>query len=162
MSAEVNFVCLPFEALSLEQLYAALALRQEVFVVEQQCFYQDADGKDLDAWHLLGSNAGAELVAYARILPKGVAYAEYPAIGRIITGAKVRGTGAGRALVARAISECERLCGPGPIKIGAQSYLEHFYRSFGFEVVGEPYLEDGIPHLHMLRPASHPARGAPQ
>ncbi len=154
MSHAVTFQCLPFEALSLRQLYAALALRQEVFVVEQTCYYQDADGKDFDAWHLLGANTAGELVAYARILPKGVAYAEYPAIGRIITSAKVRGTGAGRALVARAIAECESLFGTGPIKIGAQSYLEHFYRGFGFEVVGEPYLEDGIPHLHMIRQAA--------
>lgn len=147
----VTFECLPFKALNLVQLYRVLALRQEVFIVEQTCYYQDADGKDLDAWHLLGTDSAGDLVAYARILPQGVAYPDYPAIGRIITSAKVRGSGTGRALVAEAIACCERLCGPGPIKIGAQSYLERFYRGFGFEVVGAPYLEDGIPHLHMIR-----------
>ena len=148
----LHFECLHFSKLNTRQLYALLALRQEVFIVEQTCYYQDADGKDLDAWHLMGTDEAGNLAAYARILPKGLAYEEYPAIGRIITSAKVRRTGAGRALVARAIEECERLCGPGPIKIGAQSYLEQFYHSFGFEVVGAPYLEDGIPHLHMIRP----------
>jgi len=151
MKTEVTFECIPFDALQLTQLYQALSLRQEVFVVEQTCYYLDADGKDLSARHLLGTNAAGELVAYARILPKGIAYPDYPAIGRVITSAKVRGTGAGRALMTEAIACCERWCGAGPIKIGAQSYLEHFYRSFGFEVVGEPYLEDGIPHVHMIR-----------
>lgn len=152
MSIPVKFECLSFHKLSLEQLYRALALRQEVFVVEQTCYYQDADGKDPDCWHLLGLNGDNKLVAYARILPKGIAYSEYPAIGRIITAASVRGKGVGRELVANAIEACETLCGKGPIKIGAQAYLEKFYQSFGFEVVGEPYLEDGIPHLHMIRP----------
>ena len=152
MSSAVKFECMPFHHLSLEQLYRAMALRQEVFVVEQTCYYQDADGKDLDCWHLLGTIGDSNLVAYARILPKGIAYPEYPAIGRIITAGSVRGKGVGRELVAKAIEACESLCGKGPIKIGAQAYLEKFYQSYGFEVVGEPYLEDGIPHLHMIRP----------
>ncbi len=87
MKPALHFECLPFDALSIKQLYAALALRQEVFVVEQRCFYQDADGKDPLAWHLLGADDRGELVAYARIFPKGAAYAEYPAIGRILSGA---------------------------------------------------------------------------
>jgi ElaA protein len=152
MSGIVNFECLAFHELSLMQLYEALALRQEVFVVEQACYYKDADGKDKESWHLLGTNSEKIIVAYARILPKGVAYPDYPAIGRIITAGTVRGKGVGRQLVAHAIEVCESFCGRGPIKIGAQAYLEKFYQSFGFEVSGDPYLEDGIPHLHMIRP----------
>ena len=152
MSMDVHFECMPFDQLTLEKLYQSLALRQEVFVVEQACYYQDADGKDLESWHLLGMDNQHSLVAYARILPKGLAYRDYPAIGRIITSGRVRGCGIGRQLVARAIEECIQLFGEGPIKIGAQAYLQKFYESFGFQVVGDPYLEDGIPHLHMIRP----------
>lgn len=152
MKGTVNFECIPFHQLTLEKLYQAMALRQEVFVVEQTCYYQDADGKDLESWHLLGLDDQGSLVAYARILPKGLAYRDYPAIGRIITSSKVRGCGIGRQLVARAIQECLTLCGNEPIKIGAQAYLQNFYESFGFQMVGEPYLEDGIPHIHMIRP----------
>jgi ElaA protein len=148
----VRFVCLPFGELTVWQLYAVLALRQEVFVVEQTCYYQDADGKDPEAWHLLGLDSRDTLVAYARILPRGLAYPDYPAIGRIITSPSVRRTGIGRQLVNAAIDQCQQLCGSGPIKIGAQAYLEYFYRSFGFETTGAPYLEDGIPHIHMIRP----------
>jgi ElaA protein len=148
----LRFECIAFESFSPAQLYEVMALRQEVFVVEQACFYLDADGKDPEAWHLCGyDEATGALAAYARILPKGTAYPEYPAIGRILTGSKARGTGAGRILVTEAIAACERLCGVGPIKIGAQSHLERFYGSFGFKKVGEPYLEDGIPHIHMIR-----------
>jgi ElaA protein len=147
----IAFVCKSFDELSTAELYRAMALRQEVFVVEQQCFYQDADGKDPLAWHLLGTDAEGDLVAYARIFPRGAVYDEYPAIGRIITSMKVRGTGAGRLLVAEAIRHCERLCGKLPIKIGAQAHLDRFYGEFGFRMVGEPYLEDGIPHIYMVR-----------
>ena len=148
----IRFVCLPFGELTVWQLYHILALRQEVFVVEQTCYYQDADGKDFESWHLLGLDEQDVLVAYARILPKGLAYPDYPAIGRIITSPTVRRTGVGRTLVAEAIEQCRLRCGAGPIQIGAQAYLEHFYQSFGFETTGDLYLEDGIPHLHMIRP----------
>ncbi len=142
--------CLPFEALSVYQLYEIMALRQEVFVVEQNCPYLDADGKDLKGWHLMLRDATAKLIAYARLLPKGISY-EYPAIGRIVSAPSARGTGAGRQLVQMAIEDCYRLFGKEPIKIGAQTYLLNFYQSFGFEVVSEEYLEDGIPHVEMIK-----------
>lgn len=147
----LHFQCIPFNQLTVHQLYEAMALRQEVFVVEQNCPYLDADGKDQAGWHLLGRNEHDQLVAYARLLPKGISYPEYPSIGRIVSAPNARGTGAGRALVQEAIEACDRLFGKQPIKIGAQVYLLKFYQSFGFEPVGEEYLEDGIPHISMLK-----------
>ncbi len=145
------FECLYFDDLSLRQLYALMALRQEVFVVEQHCPYLDADGKDLQCWHLLGTHPDGQLVAYARLLPIGLAYDDYPAIGRIITSPGIRNSGAGRALVAEAIRQCQKLWGNTHLKIGAQAHLERFYQTFGFIKTGEPYLEDGIPHIYMIR-----------
>ncbi len=147
----LNFECIPFHQLTIFQLYEIMVLRQEVFVVEQNCPYLDADGKDQESWHLMAWNTAGKLVAYARLLPKGVAYSDYPAIGRIVNAPTVRGTGVGRALVQRAIETAIQLFGNEPIKIGAQLYLRQFYQSFGFESVGEEYLEDGILHISMIR-----------
>ncbi|MFN7118772.1 MAG: GNAT family N-acetyltransferase [Saprospiraceae bacterium] len=149
----MTFQCLPFAQLSVFQLYECMALRQEVFVVEQNCVYQDCDGKDLKGWHLMGYNTDGKLVAYARLLPQGTSYPDYPSIGRIVTSPSARGDGAGRALVQAAITEMHQLFGKVPIKIGAQLYLLKFYQSFGFQPVGEEYLEDGIPHIEMILPA---------
>ncbi len=146
----LTFTCLPFDQLTLTELYAVLALRQEVFVVEQNCPYQDCDGKDQPAWHLLGRNGQGTLVCYTRLLPAGVAYADYPSIGRVVSAPAARGTGAGKLLLARSIELCHELFGPRAIKIGAQTYLLHFYESFGFRSTGEEYLEDGIPHTKMV------------
>lgn len=136
-------------------LYDALVLRSLVFVVEQKCVFLEPDGKDRMAHHLLGrevegENAG-RLVAYTRLVPPGVTYAE-PSISRVVTHPDVRRTGAGRELMRESIART-RLLWPGPIRIGAQRYLERFYGEFGFEVAGEPYLEDDIPHIEMLLPA---------
>lgn len=150
----LDYSCLPFDHLSVRQLYAIMALRQEVFVVEQNCPYLDADGKDPDAWHLMAHTPDGQLVAYTRLLPKGVAYPEYISIGRVVTSALARGTGSGRALMHKSIVMCRLLFGDGPIKIGAQSYLLDFYGSFGFESTGKEYLEDGIPHTEMILPAA--------
>lgn len=144
------FTCKKFEALSLEELYATMVLRQEVFVVEQDCVYLDADGKDQAAWHLLGMQ-GDTLGAYLRIIPKGISYGEYVSIGRVVTSEKVRGTGAGKALMRAALVEAEKHFPNQAIKISAQSHLTKFYQDFGFEPVGEGYLEDGIPHIAMIR-----------
>ncbi|MDX1942446.1 MAG: GNAT family N-acetyltransferase [Saprospiraceae bacterium] len=149
----LTFQCVPFHQLDVFQLYKIMALRQEVFVVEQNCPYLDADGKDLKGWHLTGLNSENQLIAYARLLPKGVSYPDYPSIGRIATSAKARGTGAGRALVQEALIECNRLFENEAVKIGAQLYLLKFYQSFGFESIGEEYLEDGIPHIEMIKPS---------
>jgi ElaA protein len=140
-----------FEDLDLYELYAILALRQEVFCVEQNCPYLDCDGKDFESWHLLGVDELGELACYTRLLPPGVAYESYASIGRVVTSPRSRGTGLGKLLMQKSIEECEALFGKIPIKIGAQSYLLNFYESFGFQSTGEEYLEDGIPHTKMIR-----------
>ena len=148
----IEFHCLHFDELSLHQLYDLMKLRQEVFVVEQDCVYLDADDKDQDSWHLMGVDDQRQLLAYCRLVKKGVSYAGYPSIGRVITAEQGRGKGYGQLLIKEAIQQCEQLFGKTALKIGAQTYLLRFYQSFGFNPVGEEYLEDGIPHIHMIRP----------
>ncbi len=149
----MEFQCLAFEQLNITQLYDIMALRQSVFVVEQNCPYLDADGKDPQGWHLMAKAADGGLLAYARLLPAGVSYPEYPSIGRVVSAPQARGQGAGRALMQAAIQYCEQLFSNQPIKIGAQTYLLPFYQSFGFQPVGNIYIEDGIPHIAMIRAA---------
>lgn len=134
------------------ELYTILQLRNEVFIVEQNCPYQDLDNKDQKSFHLMGVMQG-QLAAYARLLPQGVSY-EYASIGRVITSPKQRRSGAGKALMHEAIKRCTQLFGDGAIKLGAQLYLKSFYESFGFQQTSDMYLEDGIPHIEMLRQAS--------
>lgn len=141
--------CKHFEALNVQELYAILRLRNEVFVVEQQCVFQDADDKDLQCFHLVGW-VNNELAAYARLVPAGLSYSEI-SIGRIITSPCYRGRGYGKELMQQAISFCYQLFNEQPIKIGAQLYLQRFYEDFGFEQSGEVYDEDGIDHIHMLK-----------
>ncbi len=138
-----------FEALSSKELYAILRLRNEVFVVEQNCVFQDADDKDADSYHLMGW-IGDDLAAYTRIVPRGIAF-PYNSIGRVVTSPKYRKTGAGKALMQKSIDVCDALFDKQPIKIGAQLYLLKFYESFGFVQTGEVYDEDGIDHIHMIR-----------
>jgi ElaA protein len=140
---------LPFDRLTTRQLYEVLALRQRVFVVEQNCPYLDADGLDPQCWHGLGRR-GEVLVASARLVPPGLKYAE-PAIGRVVSAPEARGEGLGRELMLEAIAQVKRLYPGQDIRLGAQRYLEKFYRSLGFSPVGEPYDEDGIPHIEMVR-----------
>lgn len=147
----VAFTCVPFSELTVYQLYEILALRQEVFVVEQNCPYQDCDGKDLDSWHLLGRDATGKLVCYTRLLPEGISYPNYTSIGRVVSSPSVRNTGIGKVLMENSIKKCIELFGNQPIKIGAQTYLLRFYEGFGFLSTGEEYLEDGIPHTKMVR-----------
>lgn len=142
----------PFDALTLAELYALLQLRSEVFVVEQACAFQDIDGHDPAALHLLGHTAAGELAAYARLFDAGRSYAQV-SIGRVVTSPRYRRQGLGRQLLLQALTQCEAQFGSQPIKIGAQLYLRAFYESFGFAQQGEGYLEDGIPHIYMLRPA---------
>lgn len=144
-----QFYCLRFDQLSLQQLYDIMALRQEVFVVEQDCVYLDADGKDQESIHLMAYSEKGQLAAYARIMPKGLRYVNYIAIGRIVSSPAHRGKGIGRLLVQECLTQIRQLFGEQAIKISAQSYLLKFYESFGFQTVGEPYLEDGIPHVAM-------------
>ena len=143
----------PFEALTPSDLYAAMQLRQQVFVVEQACAYLDADGADEVAQHLLGWRAidgNRRLVAYARLFAPGIKYAE-ASIGRVVTHPDVRGTGAGRELLAESVRLVDENGWGGQIRIAAQKYLEKFYAGFGFTRVTDPYLEDDIWHVDMLR-----------
>ncbi len=147
----LTFDWLPFDRLSGREVHDVLQLRQRVFVVEQTCAYLDADGLDLRCWHGLGAQDGV-LVATARIVPPGEKYEE-PAIGRVVTSPDVRRNGAGRALMVSSIAQVKRLYPGQGIRLSAQRYLEQFYSSLGFEPVGEPYEEDGIPHIEMVRGA---------
>jgi ElaA protein len=157
VSAAPRFRCLPFGELDAAALYAVLRLRSAVFVVEQQCVFLDMDDRDAAALHLLGDVAidgGApQLVAAARLFGPGLCYPE-ASIGRVVTAPEVRGTGVGRALMRRAIAECAARWPSVPIRIGAQRYLERFYADLGFVVDGAPYVEDGIPHIEMVRVAA--------
>ncbi len=147
----LNFTCKAFDSLSLAELYELMALRQQVFVVEQDCPYLDADGLDQQSWHLMGYEPGGPMLAYARLLPEGLAYSDYTSIGRVVTHTSSRSKGYGKQLMHRAIDEIIERFGATPIKISAQCYLIKFYESFGFQAVGEGYMEDGIPHIAMLR-----------
>jgi ElaA protein len=138
-----------FDALSKQELYAVLRLRAEVFVVEQACVFQDLDGADDRAMHLLGQQ-GDQLVAYARCFASGVKFIE-ASIGRVIAHARVRSMGVGHALMREAIVRLQQHWGAQPIRIGAQKHLNNFYVQHGFVDTGQPYLEDGIEHIEMLR-----------
>lgn len=138
----------PFEQLSAGELYTALQLRGVVFVVEQNCVFQDLDGTDPQALHLLGWRAG-DLLAYARCFAPGIQFAE-ASIGRIATRQDVRGTGLGHQLVAQALDLVHASWGRQPIRIGAQARLKDFYRRHGFVDTGIDYVEDGIDHVEML------------
>ena len=142
-----------FEQLSPADMYAAMQIRQRVFVVEQNCAYLDADGSDQRAMHLLGwrgEGRARRLIAYARIFPPRIKYAE-ASIGRVVTHPDVRGSGVGRELMTEAIRLTEATGWGREIRIAAQMYLERFYEGFGFKRVSEPYLEDDIWHVDMRR-----------
>ena len=138
-----------FAVLSVDDLYDALALRSQVFVVEQNCVFLDADGADRASGHLLGRDAAGVLQGYLRIVDPGVKFAE-PSIGRVITSAASRGSGLGHQLVAEGIRHCLEAWPGQPIRIGAQARLENFYARHGFVRDGADYTEDGIPHCEML------------
>ena len=138
-----------FEELSLHELYQLLQLRAEVFVVEQDCVYQDIDGKDEKALHVLGYEDG-KLVAYTRIFPPGIYFKE-AAIGRVVVKSNTRKNKFGHEIMRASIKAVEENFNTNTIKLSAQTYLTKFYESHGFEQMGEGYLEDGIPHIAMIR-----------
>ena len=144
-----------FDELSNEDLYEILQVRQEVFGVEQNCVYQDADDLDKNAWHLIArgdTNLGTrKIIGYLRIVYPSYKYAE-PSIGRVLTVKEARGTGLGKALMAAALTKIEQEFPHQAVRISAQLYLERFYSEFGFEKVTEPYDEDGILHIEMVSP----------
>ena len=145
---ELNWILKKFEELTPAELYAIMQLRNEVFVVEQNCVYQDADNKDLKSHHFMGWDSET-LVTYTRLLPQDVSYAE-ASIGRVVSSPKYRGTGSGRELMQRSIAHSFNLFNCNTIKIGAQVYLKKFYESLGFVQSSDEYLEDNIPHIEML------------
>ena len=140
-----------FDDLSPRDIHDLYQARVAVFVLEQKCPFQDLDGADPQCWHLIGrASPQGEVLAYSRLVPPGVKYPE-PSIGRVLTTAAARRTGAGRELMAESIARLEKLWPGRPIRIGAQQYLERFYGSFGFARTSAPYDEDGIMHIEMTR-----------
>lgn len=137
-----------FSDLSLNELYNILQLRSEIFVVEQNCVYNDLDGFDTEAVHLFHKKEG-KIVAYARILKPGTRFADF-SIGRVVVKQSERGTGLGIELMEAAKNYITNVLGAKKIKISAQSYLQKFYENLGFEVITEMYLEDEIPHFGMV------------
>jgi len=143
--------CKEFVSLTLSELYRLLALRQAVFIVEQNCPYLDADGLDEKAWHLfISDDDTGELIACTRVLPPGLVYPKQAAIGRMVVHPQFRRRNLARQMMTRSIALCRQLYGETGIKISAQSYLTGFYASCGFAETGEQYLEDGIPHSRMI------------
>ncbi|MFM2481861.1 GNAT family N-acetyltransferase [Celerinatantimonas sp. YJH-8] len=145
----INWQLKTFQQLSLEQLYALLKLRVDVFVVEQNCPYSDLDDLDTNPQlqHLLGYH-GEQLVAYARLLPAGLTH-QTPSIGRVIVAKEARRGQVGYALLEEAIRATQTLWPNQPVTIAAQQHLEHFYQNKGFVTISDTFLEDGIPHVHM-------------
>lgn len=137
-----------FATLTPGELYAFLRLRSEVFVVEQNCVFLDADNKDIYCHHLMLFD-NKRLIAYARLVPPGVSYREM-SIGRVVTAKDARNMGAGKQLMQHAVHYCRKIFGDGPIRIGAQYYLEKFYTEIGFTATGDIYDEDGIEHIEMI------------
>jgi ElaA protein len=152
LPAMPTWQCLRYAELTRDDVYDLLRLRSEVFVVEQACPYLDPDGKDRDphAHHLLGRAADGSLIAYARLLPPGLSYAE-ASVGRVVTSPSTRGQGLGHALVIEALKQIDRLWPHADVQIGAQAHLAAYYAKHGFVICSEVYDEDGIPHVHMRR-----------
>lgn len=153
--ASLSWRCARLELLSSLELARIYRARQLVFSIEQDCVYLDADEADEHSFHLAAwSPAHVLPLAYARLVDPGIKYAE-PSMGRVITTEAARGTGLGRELVRRVVALADAQFPGCGVRISAQSHLRRFYGAFGFEPVGDDYLEDGIPHVQMLRgPAS--------
>lgn len=151
MYSTLSYSIVHYSEIDKDVLYEILSIRQEVFVVEQDCPYLDADGKDRQAYHVIGKDGHGTIQAYARLLEKGLSYDQYCSIGRVITRKSIRGKGQGRTLMQFCIDNCTLLWKEVPIKISAQAHLDCFYNSLGFVASGEAYLEDGIPHIGMVR-----------
>ncbi|HWS40538.1 MAG TPA: GNAT family N-acetyltransferase [Arenimonas sp.] len=148
---KISFEWSRLEQLSGLQFHEIIAHRERVFVVEQNCPFQDADDYDAHSWHLVG-RVDDQFAAYLRVTDAGLKFAE-ACLGRVLTAKEFRGLSLGKALIHEALNGMDQLYSKQAIRIGAQSYLLKFYGSFGFVVVGDEYLEDGIPHFEMLRPA---------
>ena len=150
MAKEIPFQIKSFQELRVDELYEILRVRQEVFVVEQECAYLDADGLDDKAIHIYSTDKEKNIVAYARVLPPGITFPEFASIGRVLTIKKKRSQGLGRAIMEKTLMYLDKNHPGFDIKIMAQTYLLNFYQSMGFIPVGEEFLEDGIPHRYMV------------
>lgn len=139
-----------FLQLTTQELYSLLQLRSEVFVVEQDCVYQDIDGKDQKALHILGYHNNDILVAYTRIFKPGD-YFDKASIGRVVVAKNKRQFKYGNAIMEASIKAIKTHFNESTIKISAQCYLKKFYNNLGFKEVGEEYLEDNIPHIAMIK-----------
>jgi len=155
-----NWRIVRFNDLTARDVHDIYQARVEVFVLEQNCPFQDVDGADPACWHLFTRKGAPEkvadpnsfpIVAYCRIVPPGLKFAE-PSSGRVLTTAAARGTGLGRVLMGEAVARTKALWPKEAIRIGAQARLEKFYNDFGFEKASDMYMEDGIPHIEMVRP----------
>ncbi len=144
----MNLYIKHFNELTTLELYRILRARAEIFVVEQDCVYQDLDNKDLNAWHIWYEDEDG-VAAYCRVLDKGVSYENEGSIGRVIT--VKRGTGLGYRIMMEGIRVAEEKFGQTSLRISAQQYAQGFYEKCGFVRVSEPYLEDDIPHVQMVR-----------
>ncbi|MBO4927844.1 MAG: GNAT family N-acetyltransferase [Clostridiales bacterium] len=135
-----------------DELYDIMKLRVDVFVVEQECLAPELDGRDKDAIHVWFTDEEG-VQAYLRVLAPGVEHPEYPAIGRVLTSKKTRGTGLGGRLLAEGVCVTEEVYGKVPIYLEAQVYAAGYYGKQGFEIVSDEFILDGIPHYKMVRPA---------
>lgn len=147
--SELQIEVKKFSELSIAELYDLLQLRSEVFVVEQDCVYQDIDGKDQEALHILGKK-NDKIVAYTRCFEPGY-YFEEAAIGRVVVKDSERRFGYGHEIMKASQEAISNVYNTKEIKLSAQQYLVKFYESHGYQQLGEGYLEDGIPHIAMLR-----------
>ena len=138
-----------FQELSLEEFHDIIALRIQIFIIEQNCPYQEVDGKDKLAHHLFFKNEMDEIIAVTRILPQGISFEEV-AIGRVVVHEEYRGTGLGNQLMADSMNFVRDKYGDVPVRLSAQKHLENYYGNHGFKSTGKEYLEDGIPHVEML------------
>ena len=145
----MNTVIKKFSELSTEEIYNILKLRAEVFVVEQNCVYQDIDEKDKKATHLF-IEKNSEIIAYTRIFKKGDYYEENPSIGRVVVSKKERGKNLGKEIMLNSIEFIKKELKGRKIELSAQKYLDKFYKDLDFYSEGEDYLEDGIPHQRMF------------
>jgi len=156
-SAGIFFILSPmkwyaktFHELSIQELYDVLKLRVDIFVVEQNCPYEEIDGKDNQAIHILGYK-DVELTAYCRVFPPGAYYDTEASIGRVAVARRYRKSGLGIALMKQGMNYLKQHCHNPPIKLAAQLYLEKFYHDLGFETISEVYPWDGIDHVDMNR-----------
>ena len=146
----MTWICKPFSELTLHELYAVLQLRNAVFVVEQNCTYQDCDNKDFESYHFTGTDNDL-LVAYSRIIPPGISYKQAASIGRVVTSRVVCGQSVGKQLFEKSLEQLYLFFGQVPVIISAQVYLIKFYENFSFVTKGEVYMEDSIPHITMSK-----------